>query len=167
MRTAAALAVAAGLASCAPGPPREAREPGPAFDPIQFFEGRSRGAGRIDQVFSRERRLSVDSIGRRGADGSLTLTQRIAVEGDAPRTRRWTMRRAGAGRYAGELTDAVGPVETRAIGRAVRIRYAMKGGLQVEQWLAARPDGRTLDNRLSVTKWGVEVARVDERIDRR
>ena len=89
------------------------------------------------------------------------------VDGEKPRERRWLLRRAGKGRYAGSLTDASGPVETIAIGRAIRIRYPMKGGLKVEQWLVALPGGRSLDNRLTVTKWGFRVATLHERIDKR
>ena len=154
------------LASCAPGPPAAVGEPGPAFDPIAFFTGNSQGEAILDQLFKGERTVRVHSIGRRGNDGTLTLVQRIAIEGERPRTRRWTMRRVGKGRYMGQLTDASGPVDIRTIGRAVRIRYPMKGGLNVEQWLMARSGGQTLDNRLSVTKWGFEVARLQERIDK-
>ena len=155
------------LASCAPGPPPAAGEPGPAFNPIAFFTGRSYGQATLVQLFKGKRTVQVDSLGRRGEGGVLTLTQRIAVDGQKPRIRQWTMRPTGNGRYTGKLTDASAPVEIRAVGRAVRIRYPMKNGLRVEQWLVAWPGGRILDNRLSVTKWGIEVARLEERITKR
>ena len=158
----AALALLVG--ACARHEPQAAREPGPAFDPIVFFTGASHGDASLKQIFKAQRKMSVDSVGALGRDGTLTLTQRISVAGDKPRIRRWVMRRTDGGTYAGRLTDAAGPVDTRAIGRALRIRYRMKGGLDVEQWLVALPGGRVLDNRLSVTKWGIEVASVHERI---
>ena len=151
------------LANCAPGPPYAVTEPGPAFDPITFFEGASFGLGTIDQLFKEERRLRVGSVGHRDADGTLTVEQRIDVKGEHSKTRTWRLRRIGPGRYRGTLTDASGPIEARAIGRAIRIRYPMKGGLQVEQWLVREENG-ALDNRLSVRKWGIEVASVRERI---
>ena len=89
------------------------------------------------------------------------------MAGDRPRIRKWLLRRTAPGRYAGSLTDANGPVETLAIGRAIRTRYPMKDGLQVEQWLVALPGGRTLDNRLTVSKWGMQVASLHERIEKR
>ena len=40
----------------------------------------------------------------------------------------------------------------------------MKGGLEVRQQLALQSDGRTILNRLSVRKFGLEVAYLDETI---
>ena len=155
------------LAACTAAAPPEAREPGPAFDPVAFFTGPSHGDGKLDQIMKGVRTVTVDSIGKPERDGSLTLTQRIAMQGDAPRTRLWKFRQVAPGLYTGSLTDATGAVETVAVGRAIRIRYTMKGGLAVEQWLIALPGGRALDNRMTVHKWGVRVATLRERIEKR
>ena len=160
----AALALA--LGACGTAPPPEAAQKGEAFDPIAFFTGATHGEASLEQIFKGSRRVTVDSIGR-PTKGGLLLVQRISVAGDKPRTRRWLLRRTAPGRYGGALTDANGPVETQAVGRAIRIRYPMKGGLHVEQWLVALPGGRSLDNRLTVTKWGVRVATLHERIEKR
>ena len=166
MKRSAVAAAALMLSACGPKPPPEASETGEAFDPIAFFTGATHGEARLEQIFKTDRAVSVDSVGRPVA-GGLLLTQRIRVAGDRPRIRKWLLRRTAPGRYAGSLTDANGPVETLAIGRAIRIRYPMKGGLQVEQWLVALPGGRVLDNRLTVTKWGMRAAALHERIERR
>ena len=155
------------LTACTAAAPPEAGQPGPAFDPVAFFTGPTRGDGKLDQILKDVRTVEVDSIGRPERDGSLTLIQRIAMQGDPPRTRVWKLRQVAPGRYAGSLTDANGPVETLAIGRAIRIRYPIRGGLQVEQWLTALPGGRALDNRMTVTKWGMRVATLRERIEKR
>ena len=155
------------LAACTAAAPPEAAQPGPAFDPVAFFTGATHGDGRLDQVMKGVRTVTVDSIGRPERDGSLTLIQRIAMQGDPPRTRVWKLKQIAPGRYGGSLTDASGPVETRAIGRAIRIRYPMKGGLTVEQWLTLLPGGRAIDNRMTVHKWGMRVATLRERITRR
>ena len=167
MKSARAIGAFLALAACAAAAPPEAQQAGPAFDPIAFFSGASHGDGRLDQIMKGTRTITVDSDGRPEADGSLTLTQRIVTQGDAPRTRLWKLKQVAPGRYSGSLTDASGPVETIAIGRAIRIRYPMKGGLKVEQWLVALPGGRALDNRLTVTKWGIKVASLHERITKR
>ena len=166
MRRAVAV-IALALAACGATAPPEATEQGEAFDPVAFFTGRSHGDGLLDQVMKGRRRVTVDSVGKLDANGALTLTQRIAMEGDAPRTRVWKFKQVAPGRYGGSLSDASGPVETLAVGRAIRIRYPMKGGLKVEQWLIALPGGRALDNRLTVTKWGMRVASLHERIEKR
>jgi hypothetical protein len=155
------------LAACTAAAPPEASQAGPAFDPVAFFTGPTQGDGKLDQIMKGTRIVTVDSVGRPERDGSLTLTQRIAMQGDLPRTRVWKFRQTAPGRYTGTLTDASGPVETRAIGRAIRIRYPMQGGLRVEQWLTALPGGKALDNRMTVHKWGVRVATLRERITKR
>jgi len=155
------------LTACTAAAPPEAKQPGPAFDPVAFFTGATHGDGKLDQIMKGVRTVTVDSVGTPEANGSLTLTQRIAMQGDPPRTRVWRLKQVAPGRYAGSLSDASGPVETVAIGRALRIRYPMKGGLMVEQWLVALPGGRALDNRLTVTKWGMRVASLRERIEKR
>ena len=155
------------LAACTAAAPPEAQQSGPAFDPVAFFSGPTHGDGKLDQIMKDVRTVTVDSVGRPEANGSLTLTQRIAMQGDPPRTRVWKLKQVAPRRYTGSLTDANGPVETVAIGRALRIRYPMKGGLMVEQWLTALPGGRAIDNRLTVTKWGMRVASLRERIEKR
>ena len=164
MRKSGVIAGLAALTACTAAAPPEASLPGPAFDPVAFFTGATHGDGKLDQIMKRQRIVTVDSVGTPTANGALTLTQRIATQGDKPRTREWTLKQVAPGRYSGELTDANGPVETIAIGRAIRIRYPMKSGLKVEQWLVALPGGRVLDNRLTVTKWGMKVASLHERI---
>jgi len=153
--------------ACTAAAPPEAKQPGPAFDPVAFFTGATHGDGKLDQIMKGVRTVTVDSVGTPEANGSLTLTQRIAMQGDPPRTRVWRLKQVAPGRYARSLSEASGPVETVAIGRALRIRYPMKSGLLVEQWLVALPGGRALDNRLTVTKWGMRVASLRERIEKR
>ncbi len=167
MRMSGAAVGVLALTACTAAAPPEASQPGPAFDPVAFFTGPTHGDGKLDQVMKDRRTVTVDSIGRPERDGSLTLIQRIAMQGDPPRTRVWKLKQVAPGRYGGSLTDASGPVETLAIGRAIRIRYPMKGGLQVEQWLVAMPGGRVLDNRMTVHTWGMRVATLRERIEKR
>ena len=167
MRNSGAAVGVLALTACTAAAPPEANQAGPAFDPVAFFTGPSHGDGKLDQIMKGVRTVTVDSVGTPNRDGSLTLTQRIAMQGDPPRTRVWKLKQVAPGRYAGTLSDASGPVETLAIGRAIRIRYPMTGGLKVEQWLVALPSGRVLDNRLTVTKWGMRVATLHERIEKR
>ena len=167
MRNSGAAVGLLALAACTAAVPPEAGQPGPAFDPVAFFTGPTHGDGKLDQIMKGVRTVTVDSVGRPEANGTLTLTQRIAMQGDPPRSRVWRFKQVAPGRYVGSLTDASGPVETVAIGRAIRIRYPMKGGLHVEQWLTALPGGRAIDNRMTVTKWGLRVATLRERIEKR
>lgn len=161
MRTLPLAAAALLLPACAGSPPPVGG--GPAFDPIAFFEGRTRGAGELSIILRQPRALTVEGRGRVRPDGVLVLRQRIEEEGRPARTRRWEIRRTGPGAYAGTLTDATGPVRAEARGNRLRITYPSGAG-RVEQWLTLSPDGRTARNRLTVTRLGAVIARVDETI---
>jgi hypothetical protein len=139
-------------------------DPAAKFDPVAFFLGRSHGDGELRKLLSKPARISVDSLGRRERNGTLVLDQVIKVGAKPPSTRRWTMRQIGPGRFTGTLTDAVGPASIEVAGPRATIRYRMKGGLDVSQQLALQPGGRTVLNRLTVTKFGIRVATLDETI---
>ena len=150
------------LAGCAGSrPPVTAGAP--AFDPIAFFDGRTRGSGELSIILRQPRPITVEGEGRVRSDGTLVLRQRVEEQGRRARTRRWEIRRVGPASYAGTLTDASGPVRAEARGNTLRIRYPSPQG-QVEQWLALSPDGRSATNRLTVRRFGVVVATVDETI---
>jgi len=108
--------------------------------------------------------LRVRSEGRVGADGVLVLEQLVQDGGGPPRRRHWRMWATAPGRYSGSLSDAVGPVAGELQGKRFRLGFRMKGGLKVEQWLTPLPDGRTVINRMTVRKFGIPVATVDETI---
>ena len=164
MRAAAAAPLLAlALGSCNVGTVLPA-DAAARFDPIAFFEGRTRGEGTLHRVLARDLRITVDSSGRRDGRGGLVLDQAIR-EGDKPaRLRRWVMHPAGPNRYRGALTDAVGPVEMTIAGPRATVRYRMRGGLAVEQQLALQPGGRVVLNELNVRRMGMRVARLDETI---
>jgi hypothetical protein len=149
--------------SGAPQPSRSAA-PGPVFNVVRFFEGRSEGQARLKVIFKPARSVHVQSRGQVQPDGTLLLVQEVREEGEAPRTREWRMREVSPGRFSGTLTDAVGPVAAESSGNRFHVRYRMKGGFQAEQWLTLQPDGRTVQNLMHVTKLKVRVATLEETI---
>ena len=136
----------------------------PKLDLAAFFAGETEGRGRIDLIFQSSKPLRVRSDGRPDGRGGLVLAQAIREGSKPARTRLWRMHCTKQGRCDGTLTDAAGPVTVAVDGNTAHIRYRMKGGLAVEQWLVLQSDRRTLANSLRVSKWGVTVARVDETI---
>jgi hypothetical protein len=158
---AAALLALAGCAGPAPLPPRA---PQPILDPAAFFAGRTHGAGSLDKLVGGTERIRVESVGTRAERGRLILDQRIWTGDQPPRDRRWVLRQAGPNRWTGTLSDATGPVSITAAGNSAVIRYAMEGGVEVEQQLRLQPDRRTLLNQLTARKWGMPVAWLDETI---
>lgn len=133
------------------------------FDPVKFFTGQTRGDAILKLITGASHRISVDSRGVSDGHGGLVLDQAIREEGSKPRTRRWTMRPEGPNRWTGTLTDASGPVEVERTASDVTIRYRMHNGANVEQHLELPPGG-SLDNHLEVSRFGVTLASLDERI---
>ena len=133
------------------------------FDPVDFFRGRTQGVGTLKVILQKAKPIRVDSVGAEQKDGTLLLTQVIREGDKAPRTRSWRMRRDGPGRYSGTLSDAAGPVSVTAEAGAIRIRYRDKDNLDFDQRLTAASP-RQLRNRMTVKRFGVTVARVDETI---
>jgi hypothetical protein len=157
LQRALVAAVSFGALSAAPGP----------TIPFQlgFFSGNSEGDGTLKLPFSHEQ-VHVRSSGHLAHDGTLILDQAVAAGTKAVRQRQWRIREVAPGRYSGTLSDAASPVVGERIGDRLRLRFRMKGGLAAEQWLAVAPDGQTARNRMTVRKFGIVVARLDETIRR-
>ena len=151
------------LSGCATAPLLPA-DPAANLDPILFFAGRTVGEGVLHKTIGGSSRITVEGAGRIDERGTLILDQTIREDDKLPRLRRWVMRRASPNRFTGTLTDAAGPVEIAVAGPRATIRYRMENGLAVNQQLALQPGGRTLINRLTVTRLGIRVARLDETI---
>lgn len=134
------------------------------FDPLTFFAGRTEGIGRLRIMLHHAHAVHVDGDGRLQPDGSLILDQRVTRQGEAATTRQWHLRQVAPGRYAGTLTDAVGPVTAETRGDRLHLAYRTKGRVRIEQWLTLLPDGRAAANRLTAHRLGVRVARLDETI---
>lgn len=145
----------AGCSASAPAAP-------PTFDPLAFFTGPSRGEGTLKVLAKASVSIRVTSEGRPDGKGGITLDQTIR-EGDKPaRQRRWMLRQTSPTTVSGTITDIPGPVNGRLDGNRLLLNYTMKGGLKAEQVLTIQPGGRALVNRMTVRKFGIPVARVNE-----
>ena len=151
------LALAASASAQAPKP----------FDPVAFFTGATQGRGELKELLGKPRKTTTQSVGRVDKDGWLVLDQKVAVEGDPLRQRRWRLKQTAPGKYSGTLSDSKGPVEAEVRGQTVRIRYVMKGNIKVEQELTAEAGGRAVINRGTFRKFGMKVAIMKERIEKR
>ena len=155
MRALAAVAVLA-LGTASP-----AAAPQPKLDMTGFFSGRSHGEGVLRLALHRPAKLITDSIGRKGRNGEFILVDTVREEGKPVRQRRWVMRPDGPNRFAGTLTDAVGPVNVTVAGTRATVRYKMKGGLNIDQQMELQRDGKTLASRITIRKLGLRVGRFE------
>jgi hypothetical protein len=157
------MALVAALAACGMTPP--AAHASPVFDPFKFFLGRSHGDAQLKVILKDYQSVDVDSVGRVEGD-TMVIDQHIVVRGGETRDRQWRLKKDGPGKYSGTLTDALSPVTAEVDGDRLHIRYTSKDG-QVEQYLSLAPDTRYADNRMTVKKHGIVVARLEETITRR
>jgi hypothetical protein len=134
-----------------------------AFNPVEFFHGRTHGDGLLKVIFQSPKRIAVDSEGLAEKDGSLLLKQTIREPEKPPRVRYWRLRQTGANRFDGTLTDAAGPVRVDVDADSVRIRYKGKDHLDFDQLLT--PAGtHEVHNSMRVKRFGIIVAHFDETI---
>ncbi|HEX5230630.1 MAG TPA: DUF3833 family protein [Bradyrhizobium sp.] len=134
-----------------------------AFNPVEFFRGRSDGQGTLKVIFRSPERIQTDNLGRSENDGSLVLQQVIREPGKPPRTRYWRLRQTAPGRFEGTLTDAAGPVRVDVAKDGIRIRYTAQNHLNFDQLLT--PVSATeVHDLIRVKRFGITVARFDETI---
>lgn len=132
-----------------------------AFNPVEFFRGRTHGDGTLKVIFQHSKKISVDSLGRSEPDGSLLLEQVIHEPGKPARTRYWRLKQTAPDRFEGTLTDAASPVRVDVEEKHIRIRYRGKDHLDFEQWLTPAGPHR-VDNQMRVKRFGITVARYEE-----
>lgn len=155
------MKLAAAVAMFALAAPADAAEPKPTLDLPSFFTGRTHAENVLKIALKRPVKLVVDSVGYKERDGDFVLVDTVREEGKPVRARKWVMRPTGPNRFTGTLDDAVGRVEGVVAGDTATIRYTMKGGLKVVQVMQLQPRGRTLSNRVEVSKFGMKFARVE------
>lgn len=155
------------LGGCVPaGHLTELGAASPIFDPIAFFSGTTRGSASLKILTKRREQITVVGHGTVSASGDIVLEQDVRHADGRSKHRTWHLRRIGPDRYAGTLSDAVGPVMGDAVGNRLHLAFAMTGGLKVQQWIYLRPGGQVARNRMVVSKFGIAVASLDETITR-
>jgi hypothetical protein len=132
-----------------------------AFNPVDFFRGRTHGSGTLKVIFSAPEKIEVDNEGAVEKDGWLLLKQVIHEPGKPERTRYWRLRQTAPATFEGTLTDAASPVRVDVARGGVRIRYTGKDHLNFDQMLT--PAGANeVRNRMRVRRFGIIVAHFDE-----
>ncbi len=150
------LAFAAMLALACPASAAAADRPS---GPLSFFEGRTESISTIKVILKRTFKSRSLGRGKMLPDGTLDLVQHVEDEGAPPRERRWKIRQTGPGRFAGTMSEAIGPVVIEETPKGFRFRFKMKDNLAVEQWLFPAGNGGSARSLTTVRKFGVAVAK--------
>jgi hypothetical protein len=128
-----------------------------------FFIGTTEGSGHVDVIMAGRHAVRDRSVGRLDADGALLLDQLVEEEGKPARRRAWRLVRAGGNRIGGTISDVRGAVTGELSGNVLHLRYRLKEGPSVEQWITLQPGGRTATNRMTFHRFGLKVATAETR----
>ena len=126
--------------------------------PLQFFAGQTEMVSTVKVVMKKPYRSRTLGNGRILGDGSLALAQQVFDEGKAGHVRRWKIRQVAPRRFAGIMTEAVGPVVVDEIDGRYRFKFKMKGGLAIEQWVTPLPGGNSARSSMIARRLGMKVA---------
>ncbi|MDQ3143640.1 MAG: DUF3833 domain-containing protein [Pseudomonadota bacterium] len=153
------LLLAVALAGCSSPAPASA-EP---FDPLAFFTGPSNGVGTLKVALSSPVTIRITSVGKPDGKGGIVLDQIIRQGDKPPRERRWTLRPTSPTTLTGTITDTPGKISGRMVDNRLLLDYKMANGMQAHQVLTLQPGGTVL-NRMTIKRFGMPVARVEETI---
>ena len=138
-----------------------AAPPAPAGAALeQFFTGVTQGSGTVNVIMSGKHGMKDRSRGRMDR-GALILDQVVEEEGKPPRNRSWRLVRQGGNAVTGTISDAKGPVAGTVSGNILHLKYKLKEGPSVEQWITLQPGGRSAVNRMVFHRFGLKVATVE------
>jgi hypothetical protein len=146
----------------------------PLFDPTRFFAGHTSSIGVMEN-----RRGAPEEIVRTQTTGhwegkTFLLEQDLEVGEAKPQHRSWRIRRLDAHHFSATATDVVGTAVGEAYGNAFHWSFplALSPGnplatVRLSQWMYLQPDGQTMVNHTTITKFGLVVAQVTEQFRRR
>lgn len=132
----------------------------------RFFVGTTEGSGTVQMIASGRHAVHDRSLGRRDASGALLLEQTVEEEGKPARRRSWRLVRARDNSITGTINDVRGAVTGELTDNTLHLRYRMKDGPSVKQWITLQPGGRTARNRMTYHRFGLKVATVETLIRR-
>jgi len=153
--------VLAALLLAAQGAPHPA--PGSALE--RFFVGRTEGAGTVHVLVSGRHAVRDRATGRMQGS-TLVLDQVVEEEGKPARRRVWRLTRGAGNAVTGTISDARGAVTGEVAGNTLHLRYRLAEGPSVEQWITLQPGGRAAHNRMTIRRFGFNVASVETTVRR-
>lgn len=141
----------------------------PVFDPMAFFSGRTSSSGvQENRAGVPVKRVTTQTIGRREGD-FLLMEQELQVGEGKPQHRSWKMRRIDAHRYEATANDIIGVVQGEAYGNVFHWSFTLATSpgnslknVRMSQWMYLQPDGRTMINHSTISRFGFVLAQVTE-----
>jgi hypothetical protein len=165
------LALVNGCASALP--PSAFAATTPAFDPVNFWTGRTSSWGVIENLDGAPTSIiTTTTDGTPEGKGGLHMIQRVSHNGENS-VRDWHIRRLEHGQFDATANDVIGTAHGSPSGRTLHWTWilAAKPGnplfeLTMNQWMYLADNG-TLMNRTVITKFGIRLAEISEQFVRK
>ncbi|MDQ6913260.1 MAG: DUF3833 domain-containing protein [Verrucomicrobiota bacterium] len=140
----------------------------PEFQPTKFFAGQTSSFGVMENPGGAPKQtVTTETKGRWDGD-TLRLAQDLTV-GGSEQHRSWRIRKLDAHHYEATANDVVGTARGEAYGNIFHWTFTLAlspgnplGNVRMSQWMYLQPDGKTMVNHSTITKFGIVVAQVTE-----
>ncbi len=159
---------------CATMKPKDFDAGRPLFDPTKFFTGQTTSFGVMESRRGVPKQVvRTETTGKWEGD-TLRLEQDLWLGESKPQHRSWRIRKLDAHRYEGTANDILGTVHGEAYGNVFHWSFTLAlspgnplANVRMTQWMYLQPDGRTMVNHSTITKFGIVVAQVTEQFRKR
>ena len=134
-----------------------------------YFAGETTAWGIFRDRFGKVRkRFVVDVKGEWDAQAQkLVLREDFQYDDGTKETREWHLKKTGANSYEGTADNVVGTAKGRTSGNAFHFNYRFdlpvgdsSWRVTFDDWMYLQPDGETLINIATISKWGVRLGTV-------
>jgi hypothetical protein len=142
----------------------------PKFQPEVYFNDDMTAHGLFQDRFGNVRRqFTADIDGNWDPETkTLTLNEEFIYADGMEETRIWTIEKTGENSYIGDADNVIGKAEGTTAGNALNFNYDFDlempdgGSIKVhfDDWMFLQPDGKTMINRATVSKFGITLGTV-------
>lgn len=160
------VAAVAALAGCSSMKPEDFANTTPKLVLEEYFQGRTRAYGLVEDRFGNVTRQFVADIQGTWDGTTLTLVEDFVWNDGEVEQRIWKLTKQGEHGWRGETPDAIGPSRGKLYGNAFFMEYDfnLKYGngrtkVHFDDWMFLQPDGVLL-NRAEISKFGIHLATV-------
>ena len=141
----------------------------PEFDPTKIFAGRTSSFGVMENRGGVPKQVVKTETAGQWKGDTLRLEQDLALGESKPQHRSWRIRKLDAHRYEATANDIVNTVQGEAHGNVFHWSFILAlspgnplANVRMSQWMYLQPNGRTMVNHSTITKFGIVVAQVTE-----
>lgn len=160
------VAALAALGGCSSMKPEDFANAEPKLILEEYFQGKSRAYGFVENFSGKVIRQFVVDIEGRWDGKTLTLIEDFVWNDGEVEQRIWELTKVDAHTWEGRTADAIGVATGKLYGNAFNLRYDfnLKTGngrtkVSFDDWMFLQPDGVLL-NRAQIRKFGLTVAEV-------